>query len=316
MYYPFFRGKQYELITIRENAQLLKDSGFVPIIEPVKESLNGLVRTLTEVEKVGGQSVVIVNPICGDYSDDSAAIQARLDEKLRGFSNFSVGVLLNADTNLDAIRDLCARQGDRRITLVHCGFNDGGGLSKRLAECSSIERHVFLEDACGKLYRRHFPPSTPPRVLIRDGFRRRPNREHPPLEPFSDLHVTFRDEENMDGFGDFLVVGDDYSETGGPAYAVAIHLTFIDHEKDDAMFIRHFVSDRTDTPTDPAGKFGEALKKLATEVNRPGSGIARTKAVEEFLALHQEGHFPGLGYVKKLSMQHHLETLSRFLKPR
>ena len=30
----------------------------------------------------------------------------------------------------------------------------------------------------------------------------------------------------MDGFGDFLIVGDDYSDTGGPAYAVAIHLTF------------------------------------------------------------------------------------------
>jgi hypothetical protein len=31
----------------------------------------------------------------------------------------------------------------------------------------------------------------------------------------------------MDGFGDFLIVGDDYSESGGPAYAIAIHLTFI-----------------------------------------------------------------------------------------
>lgn len=37
MYYPYFRGKQYELITIRENAQRMADSTFVPVIEPVSE---------------------------------------------------------------------------------------------------------------------------------------------------------------------------------------------------------------------------------------------------------------------------------------
>src|SRR3981081_3429496 len=85
---------------------------------------------------------------------------------------------------------------------------------------------------------------------------RRRNRDHPSVELFSDLHVTF-EEEGMNGFGDFLIVGDDYSESGGPAYAVAIHLTFIDPSKDNAMFIYHFVSKSKDTPTDPAGKFGE-----------------------------------------------------------
>jgi hypothetical protein len=314
MYYPFFRGKQYELITIRENANLLKDSGFVPIIEPVRESLNGLVRALTEVKMVGGRSVVIVNPNFGDHSEDGAAIQSLFDGQLADYSNLSVGVLLNADTQVEAICELCRKQGARKVVLVHCGFNDGRGLSRRLAECPNVERHVFLEENCGKLYRNHFA-SPMPRVLIRDGFRRRPNREHPQLEPFSDLHVTFT-EEVMDGFGDFLVVGDDFSETGGPAYAVAIHLTFIDHDRDDAMFIHHFVSDRTDTPTDPGGKFAEALAKLVRAVEHPGSGIERTTAVEEFLTLREQGHFPGLGYVKKLSMQHHLETLSRFFKSR
>lgn len=313
MYYPYFRGKQYELITIRENAQLLKDSGFVPIIEPVKESLNGLVRTLTELEKVGGRSIVIVNPACGDHSDDGSAIQSGFNQELAKFSNLSVGVLLTQKTSPDNAYRLCEEQHERKVTLVHCGFDDGGRLSSRLAESQNIERHVFLEEKCGKLYRKHFPRPTP-RVLIRNGFRRRPNKEYPPLEPFSDLHVTFRDEENMDGFGDFLMVGDDYSETGGPAWAVAIHLTFIDKDKDDAMFIRRFKSDRTDTVTDPGGKFAEALAKLVSEVSRPESPIEETEAVREFQTLHKQGHFPGLGYVKKLSMQHHLETLSRYLK--
>jgi hypothetical protein len=28
--------------------------------------------------------------------------------------------------------------------------------------------------------------------------------------------------------------------------------------------------------------------------------------------LYEQGHFPGLGYVKKLSMNHHIETLARY----
>jgi hypothetical protein len=99
---------------------------------------------------------------------------------------------------------------------------------------------------------------------------------------------------------------------GGPAYAVAIHLTFIDPDLDDSMQIYHFVSDRQDTPTDPAGKFAEALAKMITALDKPGSKVLETSAVKEYRALHKEGHFPGLGYVKKLSMNHHIETLANY----
>jgi hypothetical protein len=310
MYYPFFRGKQYELIAIRENVQLLRDSGFVPIIEPVKESLNGLERTLVEVEKVGAHAIVIVNPTFGDHSDDGAAIQELLDRKLAAFKSVSAGVLAKADTSVAQLETIVEKQGNREVSIVHCGCNEGGDLARSLQRFPNVGCHVFLEEACGKLYRRHFNNR---RVLVRDGFQRRANRKHPRTEPFSDLHVTFR-EEGVDGFGDFLVVGDDFAETGGPAYAVAIHLTFIDGHKDDAMFIHHFVSDTTDTPTDPAGKFAEAVRKLVVEVKRDGTNVYETKAVKEFLDLHDRGHFPGLGYVKKLSMQHHMETLSQYLQ--
>jgi hypothetical protein len=116
----------------------------------------------------------------------------------------------------------------------------------------------------------------------------------------------------MNGFGDFLIVGDDFYETGGPAYAVAIHLTFIDPDKDDAMYIYHFVSTTKDTPTDPAGKFGEAIKKLIDKLDSGTSKLLETKSIKEFRELHAKGHFPGLGYVKKLSMNHHIDTLAAY----
>ena len=150
------------------------------------------------------------------------------------------------------------------------------------------------------------------RILLYDGFVRRRNKDHPALEFFSDLHVTY-EEDGMDGFGDFLIVGDDYSESGGPAYAVAIHLTFIDPTKENQMYIYHFVSDSQDTPTDPAGKFGEALNLMMGKLLEPNNHIFQSTAVAEFRDLHESGHFPGLGYLKKLSLKHHIETLKDFL---
>jgi hypothetical protein len=82
------------------------------------------------------------------------------------------------------------------------------------------------------------------------------------------------------------------------------------------MHICHFKSDRYDTPTDPAGKFAEAVGKLAREMRTDNPKIPRTDAVEEFLGFHRSGHFPGLGYVKKLSMQHHIDVLARYFEGR
>jgi hypothetical protein len=116
----------------------------------------------------------------------------------------------------------------------------------------------------------------------------------------------------MSGFGDFLIVGDVYSEGGGPAYAVAIHLTYIDADDDDVMYVYHFVSTTNDTPTDPAGKFGQALQKLIDKLDTGHSKLFETSAIKEFRDLHAKKHFPGLGYVKKLSMKHHIETLAGY----
>ena len=309
MYYPYFRGKQYDLITIRENADLLAQSNFIPIVEPVKETLSGLTRTLDAVSTAQGKLILIVNPENGDHVGNSDAIHSLFQNELKDHSNISVGILLTEEIKVEKVEELSNSFENRPITLIHAGFSDGRLLSESIKINSLNPHHVFFEEYCGKLYRKHFRNQH--RVLLRDGFQRRANRLHPAVEFFSDIHATFP-EEGMNGFGDFLIVGDEYSETGGPAYAVAIHLTFIDPHKDDGMYLHHFKSIRHDTPTDPAGKFAEALDKLVAELNQTETHLLRTKAVEEFVELHKRGHFPGLGYVKKLSMQHHIETLAHY----
>lgn len=309
MYHPYFRGKQFELITIRETAGLMAKARFTPIIEPVKEALNGLDRALTAICEASGTAILIVNPGHGEHSDNGDGITDFLNESFVD-GNIQAGILLKNDMSVDDAVKLFDLHQTHQPVFIHSGFSDPKGLANKLESSSIFTDHVFEEKACGKLYRRHFNDRK--RILLRDGFVRRRNADHPPSEPFSDLHLTY-EEEGMNGFGDYLIVGDEYSEGGGPAYAVAIHLTYIDPKQDEMMYIYHFLSTSNNTPTDPAGKFGQALDSLIAKLDSGTSMLFEGEAIQEFRELHAKQHFPGLGYVKKLSMKHHIETLADFL---
>jgi hypothetical protein len=306
MYFPYFRGKQFELIAIRECAAVIADAGFNPIIEPVRETFKGLQRTLDELLLKGANATVIVNPRHGDHRDSSEILAQYMADSHGDNDAISPALLLTSDLTVDDAAKLIEPYADRPLTLVHAGFTDGKALANSLQPDSIT--HVFL-DARNTLYRRPFKGTR--RILIEDGFERTKNADYDLVNRFSDLHVTY-EELGGDGYGDFLTVGDHYSEGGGPAYAVAIHLTYIDPSNDDAMFVYHFKSDSNDTPVDPAGKFAQALAKLISAVNDPFTKILSTTAVEEFRDLHERKHFPGLGYVKKLSIKHHIETLADY----
>ncbi|MHA6688546.1 sce7725 family protein [Mesorhizobium sp. A556] len=312
MYHPYFRGKQFELITIRETAEVMAKAGFVPIIEPVKGTLTGLDRTLKTVCEAGGKAIVIVNPHHGDLAEDGVTISSLLEKGFLDKNGVTAGILLKENTSLAAAWACYEKHKAHAPTFIHAGFTEAKALAEILGDSLKETRHVFFERHCGKLYRKHFKGAY--RALLRDGFEKRRNADHQkvPVEKFSDLHVTF-EEEDMNGFGDFLIVGDDYSEGGGPAYAVAIHLTFINPNDDDIMYIYHFVSSTNDTPTDPGGKFAQALAKLIAKLESGNSKLFESSAIKEFRGLHENGHFPGLGSVKKLSMRHHIETLADFL---
>lgn len=311
MYFPYFRGKQFELLTIRESAPLLSAAGFTPIIEPVKETLTGLEKSLDAVCEAKGNAVVIVNPRHGDHKKAGDDISILLKDNFIEHGGISVGILLGAPMSVDEAKKCIKQHAKHPLTLIHAGFLHGKELAAELGATSKTCSHVFFKDLHPKTYRKHFPAAM--RILLHDGFKRRErNRDYPEVEFFSDLHVTYSEEEAQ-GFGDFLTVGDEFSESGGPAYAVAIHMTFIDPTKDDGMFIYHFVSKNKQlTPEDPAGKFSEALDLLIAKADKTGSHIFESTAMAEFRELHAQGHFPGLGYVKKLSMKHHIETLKHY----
>ena len=313
IYFPYFRGKQYELITIRESAHTLSASGFVPIVEPVKSQLSGLSKTIdAALEKEAG-IIVIVNPRIGDFSGSNDELVSLISKKNDEDKQVTVGVLLDESTTLEQAHAIIKTFKGHKIALVHSGFSQAKDLAAKIQGNDEIACSVFKDGQSGKLYQKRFEHQEH-RVLLRDGFKKRRNADHPDVEEvFSDLHLTY-DMERMTGFSDFLMVGDDYQESGGPAYTVAIHLTYINADDDDIMYIRHFKSDRQDTPTDPAGKFAEALAKLISYLDSQGNQYYETSAIAEFRQLYDKGHYPGLGYVKKLAMKHHIETFAKYFE--
>ncbi len=313
MYFPYFRGKQYELITLREMAPTLTGKKIVPILEPVKTDHAGLRKCISELRKYDVPFVLVVNPKYGDFkTDNSVLLNDIVKGELKGYKNFQIGYLIDSNSELSDISSALLQFTDNKTALIHYGYPNGEALAKELlAKNIKLESNIFIDGHCGKLYQRHFKTTSEQLVLVRDGFKKEKNANYPADEQFSELHLVYED-EGVKAFGDFLTVGDDYSESGGPAYAIALHLTYF--RKDQVINIKHFVSDRTDSPVDPAGKFLEALQKMIDEVEAVGSLVLKTNAVKEFKEFYDEGHFPGLGYVKKLSMKHHLELMLSFLK--
>jgi DNA repair photolyase len=312
MYFPYFRGKQFELILLRDNSKLIAQSQISPIIEPVRSNFSPLIRAVTSLNNAGAKSTVIVNPQVGQSQVNTETILSELiDSEFKDYSNISIGYILDTNSHQKDLMKLLKQYPDKPFTLIHNGFTKGKELSLEISKYPNVKIHAFIDNQSGKLYQKHFNNGNSSRVLIKDGFKQqKKNSDYPPSEHFSDLHITYEEEE-MDGFGDFLIVGDEYSDTGGPAYAVAIHLTYLDDEKN--MFIYHFLSNQNDSPIDPGGKFLEALAKLIRELTKPNSSIFMSEACKEYQSLFAKQHFPGLGHVKKLSMQHHVELIAKFL---
>jgi len=311
MYYPYFRGKQFELVLLREMAHLIASNPINPIIEFVRDNFSSVQRVLGNLVDAEAKFTVIINPLFGELVGEQDRILGFIEDVVpQDYENMSLGYIVNHNTDIQHLRETI-RGGDRgNYAIIHYGHADGELISAETNSSDNIKTHIFIGNYTSKLYQRHFQVGGVRRGLIRDGFRIRRNVDYPPSEHFSDLHITYTD-EGMDDFGDFLIVGDEYREVGGPAFAVAIHLTYLNSEED--MFVMHFISERTGSPVDPAGKFQEALEKLVAELDRRGTLLFCSDACNEYRDLFRRSHFPGLGYVKKLSMQHHLELLSDFL---
>ena len=307
MYFPIMRGRQFELLAIREcvTKKILSDK-IIPIVEPVKAS-STYIKTIDCFTKADKTIAVICNPRVGSWAKD-----------LKKESNIKI-------REQPAKQLKCANVISSFYVTPDLSFNienaaqEDVPVESMILLCDNLEYIETYEDAIGNnipLYniipdkgdfRRRIRPN---RVMCEDHFPKKMRNIdylNTETEFFSSDHLYYAD-DGYKGFSDYSVVGKEYSETGFAPYAVAIHIVYFDEKN--ILRIVHFVSDSNDDISDPARKFAEAVEKLVK-----WNKIMKldTAGIREFEAAYYNKTYPGLGVVKKYSIMHHLELMSRYL---
>lgn len=314
MYFPYLRGRQYELLALRElvtNDKL--GNNIIPVVEPVKMN-STFTSTVDAFVKANHDIAIILNPDVGTFVNDFNYSKEKTEEV------DYIKYALEKYKNNHVIKSIILKN-DARNFIDSCEKN---GIDKSQLIVINIDQD-YLD-----LYREEFDKVTPRYVLIPDEgtFRRRVKLNRVILDDkfkkqsrnadyadkddefFSDDHLYYKDEK-FEGFSDYSIVGRDYNEVGFAPYAVAIHLVYFDSDKN--LRIRHFVSKSNEDITNIAGKFYEAVSKLHEwYVSNPQYAVMTT-GFKNLLNHYNNGTYPGLGTVKKLSLMHHLELMDSYL---
>jgi hypothetical protein len=303
MYFPYFRGRQYELLALKELAKnKLISKSVMPIVEPVKET-STYTTTLQEFQNANLPISIVFNPAVGELKGN---IQQVI--QLCNLSNKLIipALIIKADTPkcLSLLETQNIMRNDTLTILDNRNFldtynNEFNALVPKFTLFSD-ERQIRRSVKQGK-------------VLFEDKFmKQQKNADYPEDEFFSEDHLYFQ-EENYSGFGDYSIIGNEYTESGFAPFAVAIHIVYF--ADDNSLKIRHFISDSNDDISDVAGKFYEAITKLAIwHKNRQKKHI--TVGLETLLNHYTNRTYPGLPTLKKLSIMHHLELIGKFLDKR
>ena len=97
MYFPYFRGRQYELLALKELAsQKLISKSVIPVIEPIKQ-IPALKNALKAFNDAGLPIGIIVNPNVGGLIGKSDEICSVLTTYQ---STAFPGILINSDAQL------------------------------------------------------------------------------------------------------------------------------------------------------------------------------------------------------------------------
>ena len=302
MYFPYFRGRQYELLALKELAKAgLLGKSVIPVIEPVKSSstLNG---TLVEFNNAAAPLALILNPVVGDLIGNDNAILP-LYSYLTNAPKSIPALIINSHTEA-AIKILESHGFSKNLLLTVFDDRDSLSIYEEIFGNAMPKYTLFPEE---RQLRRTVKQN---KVMFEDKFRKKDrNADYPSDEFFSEDHLYFT-EEGYVGFGDYSIIGNEYVESGFAPYAVAIHIVYFD--SDNNLRVRHFVSDSNEDISDVAGKFYEAVSKLA-EWYKNGQERQLTTGLQILLNHYENRTYPGLGTLKKLSVMHHLELMGKFL---
>lgn len=307
MYLPYLRGKQFELIALRELCSLFPQelNKISPIIEPVKAS-STIKSTLAEFVNRNANFNLIINPRVGDLEGQYERIIEIIASSIPSeYNNYQLAVIIdtkterNLGTLIEFVNELDLTFNG--ITLIHKTEINSQNIEVLNNQLNIIYNVIYFQKTSRRYYR-EFEANT---LVSLDDYFIEQSRNADYLNQESDFSKEYRYyiQDGFVGFSDFLTIGDSYSESGFLPRAVAIHLSYLENEQ---IKVKHFVSDSNEDVADIGGKFSEAINKLVIWCNEKN---LNTAAINEFRDLKERGHFPGLGTLKKLSIMNHIELI-------
>lgn len=322
MYFPYLRGRQNELLCLRELLDAGKlSSKVIPIIEPVKFS-STLFSTLTKFIEMGHQVIVIRNPEVGSFRKESGDmiknIEKESDEKkkekirktLEGYKEvwnnpqIQKAYLVDDDV-ISMVREKKLDAKDVVMINIKKGnyryYEEYGEeiVGKYTVVPKGGDFEDIIEDDI---------------IILEDSYRKaKRNIDYieNPDELFSRNHIVYK-KRGFVGFSDFSMVGNDFDESGFAPLAIAIHIMYFGNR--DELKIHHFVSESNESISDPARKFEEAMNKLVSWENF--DIIPKTIGLDNLIECYNIGKFPGLGVIKKYSLMHHIQMMGEYLEAR
>ena len=309
MYYPYLRGKQFELIALREFADAYSNYKVTPIIEPVKSTFNSMSLAIRTMKDKGLKFILILNPQVGDVKNQTALIENSLDNELADRNCWSPAFIVT-NNNQDRIKSHILDKGYDNVFLICKDNLDSSSQSLlQLFEMRNVTS-VVINANNSRLKRL---ANRTQRYIIRLDNSFIPQSKnsdylHIPEEMFSEEYKYYQ-EDGFVGISDYTTLPSDYIEGGMLPYAIAIHWTY--EKRSDAIWVRHFVSDNNDGRENIQGKFLESGQKAVAFFD--SAQIPSNTAITELRTFIQLRQYPGLGVIKKLSIKNHIELLNRLL---
>ena len=298
-------------MAFRETANLISEGGkIIPLIEPVKKNIASLLKSVIVYKETQMPFVLITNPKVGELTHDYSELQDKIDENILDYEGYLPGYIITSSSDINGIQSFLEKYEKNTVCLIHYqNYSDPDELAKIIKKSGNVEYSVFMERHSGLTYRNIIGENK--KIILRDSFNLQDrNSDYPPDEFYTDLHKNYA-ELNFGGFGDFLIIGDRYFDRGGPAYTVAIHMSYLRSDGD--IWIKHFLSENQDSIADTPGKYLDALSKLVQTIESNVFDNSQTQVLDEFRSLHNKEYYPGLGVVKKLSLVHHIQLINMII---
>ena len=322
MYFPYLRGRQNELLCLRELLNTGKlSSKVIPIIEPVKFS-STFFSTLIKFIEMKHTVIVIRNPKVGSFrkelNDMRKNIEKERDEKKRA----------KLQQTLDKYKSVWHDPGIQKAYLM-----DDNIISQILQNEISAKDAVMINIRKGNYhyYEEYgdeitgkytvvpkggdFEDIIEDDIIILEDCYRKAKRNidyiENPDESFSRNHIVYK-KRGFVGFSDFSIVGNEFEESGFAPLAIAIHIMYFGNREE--LRVHHFVSESNESISDPARKFEEAMYSLIKW--EKFDFIPETIGLNSLIECYNIGKFPGLGVIKKYSLMHHIEMMGKYLEAR